>query len=415
MSDSLLRRIGQSFAKVFTPGRRFGIIDADGAIAISPIGDVTAALQSAAVWACCRLISEAVSTLAVHIFRVTPEGKDRAINHPYWRMLTTQPNPLMTTPQWVQTTVLHLMLYGNAYTLPEWIDDEVVALWPVPPDRVRIVQLAGGSYVYRMTDASGRSQDYAPLEILHFRLFSLDGIVGLSPIEYHRLSFQIDGLTRLYSATLYTNGGRPSGVLKYPGNLSKEQIAQIRQNWKLMHSGPTQAGGVAVLEGGTEYQPLAIPPEQLQFIEQQRFSIEQIARLFGVPPHLIGADNKPTYASVEQQSLEFRQYRIQPIVTNLERTIQAALLEAPYSYRFNLAAFERSDIKTRYAAYAVGRQWGWLSVNDIRELEDFNSIGPEGDVYLTPLNMKPADAAAGLEEPTNDANAGLRIQEIPAA
>jgi HK97 family phage portal protein len=401
------------FAQWFKPRRLRVDARALDPMALPSTGDSSAALQSSAVWACCRLVSEAVSALPGHIFEATLFGKVKATTHSYYRLLTTQPNPLMTWPQYIQTTVLHLMLYGNSFTLPEWLGGEVVALWPIPPDRVALVVNKDGSTTYRVTDAAGKPKDFKPLELIHYRLFSLDGIMGLSPIEYHRLSFDLDAYQRIYASNLYANSGRPAGVLEYPGNLSPEQITQIRSGWKSVHSGPSNAGGIVVLEGGTKYQALAIPPEQLEFIAQQRYATETIARIFGVPPHLIGAMDKPTYASVEQQSLEFVQYRIQPLVTMLERTLASALLEAPFFYKFNLAGFERSDIKTRYGAYAVGRQWGFLSVNDIRELEDLNNIGPAGDVYLQPLNMIEAtgDAAAPGEEP----NARTGIQSVPAA
>lgn len=402
----MLKRASAGIAQWFGGRRRAGGARSTGETGAIPIisGDVTGALQCSAVWACCRLVSTSISSLPGRIFETTTEGKRRATNHPYWRMLTQQPNPLMTSVQWIQTTVLHLMLYGNAYTIPEYIDGEVVALWPVLPDRVRIVIDVTGSYVYRVLDASGKSRDYGPLELLHFRIFSLDGLIGLSPIEYHRIAFQIDGVARFYALSLYANGGRPQGVLEYPGNLSEPQITNIRQGWKEVHSGALNAGNIVVLEGGTKYTALALPPEQMEFIAQQKFSVEQIARIYGVPPHLVGAMDKPTYASVEQQGLEFLQYTLQPIVTNIERTLQTVLLEEPFFYRFNIASFERSDIKTRYAAYAVARQWGWMSVNDIREVEDLNRI-PEGDVYLQPLNM--IDAHGGTN--TNEG-----IQSVPA-
>jgi len=409
MFSGLLQNIGSGWSR-WRAARRFGkgggsaVTDSGGIIA--PPGDVTTALQSSAVWGCCRVISEAVSALPAHVYEETEDGKVKALKHPYYRMLTLQPNPLMTMVQWRQTTVLHLMLYGNAYSLPEYLDGEVIALWPISPERVRIAMQKGGAYVYRVTDPLGHVQEFAPLELLHFRLFSLDGIVGLSPIEYHRTTFDIEGAARMYALGLLLNGGRPSGVLEYPGNMGPEQIADIRASWKVVHGGPQNAGNIVVLEGGTKYQALGIPPEQLEFIAQQKFSVEQIARIYGVPPHLVGANDKPTYASVEQQSLEFVQYTLQPIVTNLERTIQTVLLEGAFFYKLNLAAFERSDIKTRYAAYATGRQWGWLSVNDIRALEDMNRIGPEGDVYLQPLNMIPA--TAGQENPDG-------IQSVPVA
>jgi HK97 family phage portal protein len=195
-------------------------------------------------------------------------------------------------------------------------------------------------------------------------------------------------------------GGRPPGVLEYPNTLTAQQYADIRNSWQSVHGGPQNAGQIAILAGGTKYQAIGIPPDQLQFIEQQKFSVEQIARIYGVPPHLIGAMDKPTYASVEQQGLEYLQYTLTPIVASIEKSIGSMLLETPFFYKLNIASFERSSIASRYAAYAVARQWGWMSVNDIRELEDVNRIGPEGDIYLQPLNMIPATTnVPALPEP----------------
>jgi HK97 family phage portal protein len=391
MFTGLLQRIGAGWTRLMG-SRRVGAKQVEGGTTSGAViaGDVTAALQSSAVWACCRLVSEAISALPAQVYEQTPDGKTKALKHPYYKMLTLAPNPLMTMVQWRQTTTLHLMLHGNAYSIPEFLEGEVVALWPVPPERVRVAMQPDGYYRYFVNDSSGKPwKEFAPLELMHFRLFSLDGIMGLSPIEYHRATFEIENVARGYALNLLLSGGRPSGVLEYAGNLGKEQIKDIRAAWKQVHGGPQNAGNIVVLEGGTKYQTLGIPPEQMEFIQQQKFSVEQIARIYGVPPHLVGAMDKPTYASVDQQALEFVQYTLQPIVTSIERTIQTVLLDELYYFKLNLAAFERADIKTRYAAYATGRMWGWLSVNDIRELEDMNRI-PEGDVYLQPLNMVPA-------------------------
>jgi HK97 family phage portal protein len=363
--------------------------------------DATSALQSSAFWACCRLISQSVGSLPGHVFESTPQGKRKATAHPLYQLLTAQPNPLMTMTQLVQTLVLHLCLYGNAYLLPELLEGEVIALWPVLPSRVRIV-IVNGAYSYMYSPPHGGTPiPLQPFEMAHFRVFSVDGIVGLSPVDFHRSTLELDVVAKQYASMLYANGGRPVGVLSYQGSLKKEQIDSIRASWKQVHAGPQNAGSVVVLENGAKYDALAIPPEQLEFVAQQKFSVEQIARIFGVPPHLIGAQDKPTYASVEQQALEFLQYTLQPIVTSLEKTIRSMFLDPPFFYKFQIASFERSDIKTRYAAYATARQWGWLSVNDIRELEDLNTIGPEGDIYLQPLNM----IDAGQNEPQPQAQA----------
>ena len=354
--------------------------------------DPQVALQSAAVWACCRLISESISALPAHVYEEQKgEGKLKAFRHPLYRLLTKSPNPLMTFPQWIQTTVLHLLLYGNAFTYPETFDGETIALYPFDPARMQITfDRVTGAMQYTYTDVTGKPKNYDPLSLLHFRIFSLDGLIGLSPVDFHRMTVDFESAAMGYAASLYRNGGRPSGVLEYPGPLKREQVDQIRENWNTIHTGEGAGVEVAILSNGTKYQAISLPLQQLEYIQQQKLSTEQIARIYGVPPHLIGASDSPTYASVEQQGLEFLQYTIQPIVVGLERTIEMMLLEAPFIYRLNLAAYQRSDIKSRYSAYAVGRQWGWLSANDVRALEEMNGIGAQGDVYVSPLNMIPA-------------------------
>lgn len=357
-------------------------------------GDMTAAaaLQSGAVWACVRLISQSLASLPAHVFQETDAGKQKAYGHPYYRMLTRQPNALMTRMNWMQTTVMHLLLWGNAFSLPGRVEGEVVELWPLDPARVRILWNLDGTFGYRYYNLRGAPKDFSPLDLLHFRIMSLDGVIGLAPMDFHRITFGFEQLAGTYASSLYQNGGRPSGVLEYPGNLREEQVGKIRDSWAQIHGGPDAGGKVAVLDGGTKYTPISVPLQQLEWVATQKFSVEQIARIFGVPPHLIGAQDKTPYASVEQQSLEFSEYTLQPIVTGIEQTIETELLDPPFIYRLNLSAFARADINARYIAYARGRQWGWFSVNDVRELEDLNKIGPAGDVYLQPLNMVPAGA-----------------------
>jgi len=377
-----------------------------GVIGISPAANL--ALSSAAVWACCRLISNSIASLPADLFEVTDTGKVQAVDHPLYAILTRSPNPQMTMQQWVQPTLLSLLLFGNGYTWVDRVQGEVVGLWPLNPARVQIVLNLDGTFGYYYTDLRGRLQVLSETDVIHFRIFTLDGYFGLPVLIYHRMQIDFQSASNLYALTLYQNGGKPSGVLQYPGALKKEQVDRIRQSWQEIHSGPANAGRVAILEEGAQYHAISIPLDQLQYIEEQKLSVEQIARIFGVPPHLIGAMDKPTYASVEQQSIEFVRYTIGPYVNMLEQSINKALLDTPYIYRYNLNAFERGDIGSRYRSYAVGRQWGWLSVNDVRTFEDMNTIDG-GDEYLTPLNMisvpigedpGAAEAAAQGAQPT---------------
>ena len=393
----LMPRIRQWVSRRFLPSLGVASVRSTAAEAAIAADPASLALSSSAVWACLRVISQSVASLPTHVYKETANGKEKATGHPYYRMLTKEPNALMTMSQWTQTTVLHLLLYGNAFSVPGSVEGETVALWPLDPTRVRIDWRADGTFRYAYF-SGGEPEYFEPLELLHFRIFSLDGIVGLSPLDYQRLTFDSEWIARSYAANIFRNGGRPSGVLEYPGNLKKEQVQNIRDSWNSIHGGPDGSGGIAVLDGGTKYTAISVPLNQLEYIAQMKYSVEQIARIYGVPPHMIGAADKPTYASVEQQSLEFSQYTQSPIIIGIEETIQTRLLEEPYIFRFNMSAFSRADITTRYRAYSVGRQWGWFSVNDIRELEELNRIGPEGDVYLQPLNMVPATDAL-TEEP----------------
>jgi HK97 family phage portal protein len=357
-----------------------------GVIGISPAAN--AALSSAAVWACCRLISTSIAALPADLFTVTPEGKEPATKHPLYALLTASPNPMMPLQQWLQPTLLGLLLYGNGYTWVDTMGGEVVGIWPLNPARVSMVLNLDGTFSYYYSDFRGKFNVFTDEQIIHFRMFTMDGYFGLPVLIYHQLTIGLATASTTYATALYNNGGSPGGVLEYPGQLKKDQVDRIRDSWMQIHGGPSNAGRIAVLEEGMKYSPIGIPPDQLQYIQEQRFSVEQIARIFGVPPHLIGAMDKPTYASVEQQSLEFLRYTLYPYVRCLEQGVDKALLDPGFSWRFNLDAFERGDIATRYASYAVGRQWGWLNPNEIRTREDMNTF-EGGDDYLTPLNMVP--------------------------
>jgi HK97 family phage portal protein len=355
-----------------------------GVIGISPAAN--AALASAAVWACCRLISTSIAALPTNLFEVTEDGKEPATSHPLYAMLTASPNPMMPLQQWLQPTLLGLLLYGNGYTWVDRINGEVVGIWPLNPARVSMVLNLDGTFDYYYSDFRGKFNIFTEADIIHFRMFTMDGYFGLPVLIYHQLTIGLATASTMYATSLYNNGGQPSGVLEYPGLLKADQVARIRDSWNAMHAGPQNAGRIAILEEGMKFTSVGIPPEQLQYIDEQRFSVEQIARIFGVPPHLIGAMDKPTYASVEQQSLEFLRYTLYPYVRCLEQGIDRTLLDPDYSWRFNLDAFERGDIATRYASYATARQWGWMSQNEIRTKEDMNTF-EGGDDYLTPLNM----------------------------
>jgi len=400
---SLLRRYGGRIAGFFGIGfsklAGFRTLPIDPILNTSGAFDISGqyALTSAAVWSCCRIISNSIATLPAHVFEETPDGKQKAVDHPLYPVLTTTPNPAMTTKQFFDATMLHLLLWGNAFThVVRNANGDVLSLWPLLPAEVRWEYRDDRTLDYYYP--RGSETPLAPGELIHFRLFTLDGLIGLSVVQYQAATFLSEQQAHSYAASIYANGGqRPSGVLKYPTVLKEEQVNKIRQSWATIHSAP---GNVAILEGGASYESISAPLADLDYMAQNQFSIAQIARIFGVPLHLIGADARPTYASIEMQSIEFVQYTLNPWIVALESSLTNALLKPPYLFRFNINGFERSDIKTRFDSYAIARQWGWMSANDIRQLEDLNKLPEGGDIYLQPLNMVPAGTIVTPAAPT---------------
>jgi HK97 family phage portal protein len=231
---------------------------------------------------------------------------------------------------------------------------------------------------------------YDAESVVHVPLLSLDGIKGLSPITLNRMGISLSLSQQQFAAKFYANGSRPSGVLEHPLKLGAEAATRLRENWSQVYAGSANAGKVAILEEGMKFNALTMPLEDAQFIETVRFSREQIAALFRVPPHMIGNLERATFSNIEQQSLEFAVYTLGPYLVKWEQAFANSLLmpseRAEYYFKFNMDALLRGDSKARSEAYAAARQWGWLSVNDIRELEDENPI-PNGDIYLQPINM----------------------------
>lgn len=345
------------------------------------------AMTEASVWSCVRLISNVPASLPLVVYEKTTQGRSKAESEWTYNKFLNQPNPYQTAFDWKQSSLLHLLLYGNAYT---WIErntlGKVMNLWQLRPQSMTVVYGADGTLFYRYHTPSGY-KEFTSADILHFKMLSMDGIVGMSPIEYNRHLIGQRLASQQFMGKMFANGARLSGTLSHPGTLTPEAAARMKENWTNAYEGSDNAFKTALLEEGMKFEPIAIKPIDMEFLSQRKYSSVEIAAIFGVPPHMIGANEKPTYASVEQQSLEFLNYTIRPYLVMMEQTINAALFQNTNKYAaFNVNAFMRTDIKSRYEAYAIARNWGWLSVNDILEMEDRNTI-PEGNVYLQPLNM----------------------------
>jgi HK97 family phage portal protein len=377
------------------------------------------AMQTTAVYACVRILSEAVAGLPLHIYRYRSDGgKERIPLHPLYHLLHDEPNPEMTSFVFRETLMSHLLLWGNAYAqVVRNGRGQAVALYPLLPSKMDVNRAANGELLYtyyRDADETGLNPKggYITLrrdEVLHIPGLGFDGLIGYSPIAMAKNAIGMSLATEEYGASFFANGANPGGVLEHPGVI--KDIGRVKESWNSAYQGNGNAHKIAVLEEGMKFQAIGIPPEQAQFLETRKFQINEIARIYRVPPHMVGDLEKSSFSNIEQQSLEFVKYTLDPWVVRWEQSLQQSLIlpseKLSLFIRFNLDGLLRGDYQSRMNGYAVGRQNGWMSANDIRELEDMNRIpvGEGGDLYLVNGNMtKLADAGAFAGNQSKEAN-----------
>ena len=354
------------------------------------------AMQTTAVYACVRVLAEAIASLPLHTYRYNKNGKEKAIDHSLYQLLHDEPNPEMTSFVFRETLMGHLLIWGNAYA--QIIRDgrgKVIALYPLMPDKMKADRKESGE-LYYLYNKDGTLYPLRSDEVLHIPGLGFDGLVGYSPIAMAKNAIGMAIATEEYGAAFFANGANPGGVLEHPGVV--KDPSKIRESWNSLYQGSKNAHRIAVLEEGMKFQSIGIPPEQAQFLETRKFQINEIARIFRVPPHMIGDLDKSSFSNIEQQSMEFVMYTLDPWVVRWEQAIQRSLFSKneknEYFVKFNVNGLLRGDYQSRMEGYAVGRQNGWLSADDIRELEDMNKL-PEGigNRYLVNGNMVDVESA----------------------
>ena len=358
------------------------------------------AMQTTAVYACVRILAESIAGLPLHVYEYRGNGKERVPGHPLYFLLHDSPNPEMTSFIFRETAMIHLLLWGNSFS--QIIRDgmrRVVGLYPLLPNRMSVDRDEHGELVYTYTPMSdsnptlksGQSIKLRREDVLHIPGLGFDGLVGYSPIAMSRNAVGMTLACEEYGSSFFANGARPGGVLKHPGVL--KDPSKLRESWQAVYGGTANTGKVVVLEEGVDYQQISIPPEEAQFLETRKFQIDEIARLYRVPPHMIGDLEKSSFNNIEQQSLEYVKYTLNPWVVRWEQSLQKALLlpseQKRYFIKFNVDGLLRGDYQSRMQGYATGRQNGWLSANDIREMENMNPIPDEegGNLYLINGNL----------------------------
>lgn len=351
------------------------------------------AIQTSAVYACVRVLAETIGSLPLHLYRSDGNGSvEKADSLSEYQLLHDEPNSYQSSYVWREQGQTQAALWGNFYCQiqRDQKTGRVLGLYPMPSWEVTPeINLQGDKIVktYRIKDEKLADED-----VLHIPALGWNGICGVSPISLHRSSITMSLTADEFGANFYKNGTRLSGTIEHPGQLGAEAQKNLRSSWQDVYAGKQNAGKVAILEEGMKFNPITMPLDDAQFIESRKFQVNDIARIFRVPPHMIQDLERATFSNIEQQSIEFVQHTILPWCVRWEQELNRKLfaynptLKGRYFVKFNLAGLLRGDMASRFKAYAVGRQWGWLSANDVRETEDLNPI-PGGDLYLSPMNM----------------------------
>ena len=374
--------------------------------------DEKSAMQIATVYACVRLLAESVASLPLHLYRTTNDasGKERAKDHPLYKILYRQPNPEMSSFTFREAMMTHLLLWGNAYAqIVRDGKNTVLGLYPLLPEHVEVDRDEGGKLIYiyhAFTDEkpgeTNKDIYFRREEILHIPGLGFNGLVGFSPIAMMKNALGSAIAVEKYGSSFFKNGAQPSGVLEHPGVL--KDPSKIRENWMDVYGGAGNAHKIAVLEEGMTYKPISLPPEDSQFLSTREFDVEEICRIFRVPPHLVQDLRRSTFNNIEHQGISFVQYTLMPWLERFEQAIIKDLLlgdeQDEYFPKFNVDGLLRGDYKSRMEGYAIGFSNGFLSPNDIRRLENMDPIPEEmgGDVYVANgsyVKLKDIGAAYG--------------------
>ena len=374
-------------------------IDLDGYYSGSGVAvDEFKAMQTSAVYACVRVIAETVASLPLFLYRKDKESKIKAYQHPLYEVLHDLPNYETTSFCFREAMMASLLLYGNAYAkIVRDKNGHVVELWYLKPNLMKVErdkETRRLKYTYS-DDNENKTYVFDSEQIFHIPGLSFNGITGISPIEQAREAIGLALATEEFGAKFFSNGARPGGVLEHPGVVKDPE--RIRESWNKVYQGTRNSHKIAVLEEGMKYHEIGIPPEQAQFLQTRKYQLNEICRIFRVPPHLVGDLERSTFSNIEHQSIDFVTHTIRPWLVRWEQAIYKSLLNEQerrlYYAKFNVDGLLRGDFATRMQGYATARQNGWMSINDIRSLEDMNPIPAEqgGDDYLVNGNMVKAN------------------------
>lgn len=368
-----------------------------------------AALGCSTAWACGNLISRSIAMLPARVMvprsNDEQDGAEHLDGHPVENLLHSSANPETSAFAFRESALLSAIFRGNSFAEIE--RDQIgrpVALWPLHPDRVQVYHnLQTSELEYEVNNGGSDRVILGSRDVFHLAGPSMHGPLGMSVISYARNTIGVALAQERFAGSFIRNQAAPSGLVTLKAPLSEKGFKRLRAEFEQLFRGPRNAGKVVFADGDLGWTAIGVSPQDAEFISQRRFSVEEVARWFGVPPQMIGVQDKQTLNNYEQASLHFLSLAVLPWVVRFEQEANRKLLTGavrrqPY-LKINTDAIVRANLQAQYGAFAQGRQWGWLSVNDIRRKLDMEPIGGAGDVYLTPMNMQPSDGAAPAQAP----------------
>jgi len=341
--------------------------------------------------ACVRNISQDIGALPRRLYREDQDGSRTIANdHPLANVFQWNENGMQTGTTFWTTFVSHMLAWWNAYAYIErYPNGRPRALSLLLPDRTKAI-IVNGEKKYQ-TFIGSEMVYLEESEVFHVVSgLSFNGIMGLNPLEINQEVIGTAVSSNKFRKAFFANGARPGGVVTFPNGVSPEAMANVRKSFEMTHGGVANWHKTMVLDAGAKYEQMGISPEHAQLLESGKFQVEEIARLFRMPLHMVGSLDRATFSNIEHQSLEYVKHTLLPHIRAIEAEISRKLIsdkdrDTVYP-EFDVDGMLRGDMKSRYESYAIGRQWGFLDVNDIRTMENLPKI-PNGDIYLQPSNM----------------------------
>ncbi|EPK7688231.1 TPA: phage portal protein [Serratia marcescens] len=364
-------------------------------------------MKLTSVFSCVRVLAESVGMLPCGLFEQLDRGNRRAVKERLHKLLSVKPNGYMTPQEFWELLVGCLCLRGNFYAYKVKALGEVVELLPLDPGSV--VPRLGSDWnpVYQVTFPDGTSDTLTQDEIWHVRIFTLDGLNGLSPIAYARQAIGLGMATEEHGSRLFGNGAVTSGVLQTDQTLTDDAFNRLKNDFEARHQGLANAHRPMILEMGLKWNQISLSAEDAQFLETRKFQLEEICRIYRVPLHMVQNTDRATFNNIENLGIGFINYSLVPYLTRIEQRINVGLVkpasQGRFYAKFNAGALLRGDMKSRFEAYATGINWGIYSPNECRDLEELNPR-EGGDIYLTPMNMTTKPPAGDKKKPTEESN-----------